>query len=169
MSTAQLPASHRAVRQWEASTWVGQPNFSLYWLYRSNPYPPFFFGLHIASWIHSCGGCAKQLSRLVHTAISGKPFFFFSCSRCYHQTPCGRSLGQAAISPAGSQKLLLWGEVFREWRGSLWELELVRSRRQDASSTDHSENSLRNKCCVPVPRLRTTLNIADQHSFWFHS
>lgn len=37
----------------------------------------FLFGLHRTSWIHSCRGCAKQLSRLVHTAISGKSFVFF--------------------------------------------------------------------------------------------
>lgn len=34
-----------------------------------------------------------------------------------------------------------------------------------ASFTDHSENSLRNKRGVPVPRLWTTLNIADNTVF----
>lgn len=94
MPAARLPPSQSSPWQGAASKHLqGQPNFSLYGLYRSEVVFLFSLGFWLTESIRN-----TQLQRLCHTAqpalltaINSTPAFFSSCSRCYHREPRGCS------------------------------------------------------------------------------
>lgn len=131
--------------------WVNQISACIDYIVQSPRPPPFFFWLtrNIMN-TQLQGPCQAAQPACTHCHQRKTVCLFFPCLRYYLPEPCGCSLSQAAISPARSQKLPLWGGLcgggVGRGRGGSVPLgtgvgQKRQVRRSGVVSTDHSENS----------------------------